>query len=51
MDNLAITWDEIKNVEAKSSDEEPPPTTFSEKNITCKIQMLFTNYHFIIESF
>ena len=50
MDNLAITCDEIKNAEAKSNDEEPPSTNFSEKNITCKIQMLFTNYHFIIYS-
>ena len=51
MDSLAITCDEIKNAEAQSNDEEPPPTNFSEKNITFKIQMLFTNYHFIIDSF
>ena len=51
MDNLAITCDEIKNAEDKSNDEEPPSTNFSEKNIICKIQMVFTNYHFIIDSF
>ena len=48
MDDSAITFDEIIDAEANSSDVETVPTNFNEKNITCKTQNFYILFDFLL---